>query len=321
VPDRRTGGGRLAGALVGGFVAAFLGAAAAGLALSDRAGAPSAAPGPSPARPPAASKSSPVPSPAGPFVVDVSAEAQLPRLVRHPRTVRIRVVNHAAVPLRVREVELLTDSFAATGPFAVDVVIPAGRARGLDIRYGEARCDGQTRPELVPPSARLVVGPADAAADDPRWRTVHLELAADALTRVLHADCALARVSEAVEVRFGPWTPQPDGRLRGSVVIERRSGDEPVVLHAVSGNILFRLDTGDGDLGTLAPGQDRLEVPVTADASRCDGHAVGEVKRQHRYRFQSWVTIGEDAQLPTVVAIDDEQADQLEEMLLIRCDL
>lgn len=319
--ERGTGGGRLAGALVGMVAVVAAASALTGVALS---GADAARSGEVPRRAPVASPTRTDDGPPVPLVVDLSAQVQLPRLVRQPRTALVRVVNHAAAPVRVREVELRTDSFAPTGPVAKDVVIPAGQTRGLEVVYGEARCEGRVAPSPAPARAWLVVGPVDAPAqdlDDPRWRSVELPLSGEALAQVLRTDCAHARVAEAVELRFGPWTPLPDGRLRGLVVVERRLGDEPVVLHAVAGNILFRIDTADGDLGALAPGQRRLEVPVTADAARCDGHAVGEVKRQHRYQFAAWVSVGEDAQLPTTVAVDDDGADQLEEILRRRCDL
>ena len=85
----------------------------------------------------------------------MSATVQLPRLVREPRTVGVLVHNQGQSPVHVRQVELVTESFAPTGPVTKDVVIAAGSEKSLTLTYGEGQCGGALTPPVAPAHAAL----------------------------------------------------------------------------------------------------------------------------------------------------------------------
>ena len=292
-------GGRL---VVGLAVALALAASAVGLVLT---------------RPAPESEALPAPTPA--VAAGLTATLELPRLVREPRTVRILVRNHGADPVDVREVELLTGSFEATGPVAKEVTIPPGGARGLAVTYGAGRCGGEAAPPAAPATARLAL-----ALPEGRTRQVRLALPHpdDGLTLLLHTDCATQVVARAADVRLTGWAELPDGRLRGVLRVERRAGDQRLEIRDLVGSVLFTLAVEPAEptpIGVLPAGLDRLEVPVVADAARCSGHAVGEAKQ--RFLFRTWVSVGAVPSLPAVVAVDPAGQARLDAMLRHRCRL
>src|SRR5262245_59111354 len=103
-----------------------------------------------------AASCSPSPKPPAPALDEtLTATVQLPRLVRDPRTVAVLVRNHGSSPVRIRQVELVTESFAPTGPATKDVVIAAGSAKSLSLTYGEGQCGGALTPPVAAAHAAL----------------------------------------------------------------------------------------------------------------------------------------------------------------------
>jgi hypothetical protein len=86
------------------------------------------------------------PTPADSLDETLSASVYLPRLVRDERTVAVMLRNDGPSPVRVLEVELVTDSFAPTGPVIKDTVIAPGSEKALTLTYGAGQCNGQTAP-------------------------------------------------------------------------------------------------------------------------------------------------------------------------------
>jgi hypothetical protein len=227
----------------------------------------------------------------------LTATIQLPRLVRDPRTVAVLVRNDGEAPVHVRQVELLSESFAPTGPVTKDVVIAAGSAKSLSLLYGEGRCDGALTPPVAAARAALVV--------EVDGQSVPVELpipnAADLAPR-LHADCAAQVVAAAASFRLQGWVPGPDGVLQATLQVTRVAGDEPITVYELSGSVLYRLTPVAGLPAQLAPGSELFEIPILASAARCDAHAMADVK--FPYLFRAFVTIGDSPRLPASIDTD-----------------
>jgi hypothetical protein len=264
---------------------------------------------PAPTGPPAAA---PVVAP------HLAATVELRRTVQRPRTVAIAVENRGAEPVRVVRAELVGASFGAAGPFQADVQVPAGLVRDVFLRHGVARCGGQAAPPAAPARAVLEV----VSVDGRHHRLVlPLPYPNGSLDRRLSEDCTARVLARAVRVDLDRLSPLPDGRLRGEVVLRRVAGDEPIELHDVAGTVLFRVVAAPRHaprpVAVLPPGRDRLVVPVTIDAARCGGHAIGEAKQ--RYTIHVWVTVGPDQRLHTTVEPGATHRRQLVDLQDRRC--
>jgi hypothetical protein len=249
----------------------------------------------------------------------LAATAELRRTVQEPRAVAIAVENLGAEPVRVVRAELVGDSFAETGPFVVDVQVAPGLIRDVFLRHGEGRCGGQAAPPAA--AARAVL---EVVTVDSRRHSVELDLPYPnrSLMRRLSEDCTAQLLARSVRTELAALSPLPDGRLRGVVVVvERLAGDWPVELHEVAGTVLFNVVAAPRDtprpVAVLPNREDRLEVPVTIDAARCSGHAIGEAKQ--RYTIHLWVTVGADERLHTTIEPVADQVSQLKEMQDRRC--
>lgn len=255
--------------------------------------------------------SSPAPSPSPSPVVALeealTATVYLPRLVRDDRTVAVLLRNDSPSPVRVLEVELVTDSFAPTGPVAKDVVIAPGSAKALPLTYGEGQCDGQTSPPVAPAHAALVL------EVDGQSVSIQLPLPnSDDLAPRLHADCAAQFVTAAIDVRLEGWAGNPDGTLQTTLLVSRVAGDEPVTVNDLKGSVLYRLTATNGLPVVLPSGTERVEIPVTVSPARCDGHAMADAK--FPYLFLAYVTIGDSPLLPGHITTDEPGKEALPEM-------
>lgn len=257
----------------------------------------------------------PAPASAAPAL---AATAELRRTVQEPRTVAIAVENLGTEPVRVVRAELVGDSFARTGPFEVDVRVPPGLIRDVFLRHGQGRCGRQAAPPAAPARAVLEVVTADG-----RRHPVEVDLPHPngSLTRRLAEDCSAQLLARSVRTELAALSSLPDGRLRGIVVVQRLAGDRPIELYDVAGTVLFHVVAAPRDaprpVAVLPDGQGRLEVPVTIDAARCTGHAIGEAKQ--RYTIHLWVTVGADQRLHTTIEPTADQVSQFKQMHDRRC--
>jgi hypothetical protein len=238
------------------------------------------------------------------------------------RQVAIALYNDGPVPVRVSRLELVAPSFDGLAAVAVDALLPPGGLRvDVPISYGIGRCDGVNTTPSAEPSTVLV----EATPAGGRARTLTLRLAQPnpMLDKLLRNDCEQARLRRAVAtVHFGGWRADAAG-LRGTVVVERGAEDTPVTLQDLTGSIMYSLDPDPAGrprpLGTLAAGQRRLVVPVTARPGRCDQHALAEIKKP--FVFPAWITLGDGERRYTEIAVSDPDRKLLDRMLRRVCHL
>lgn len=241
---------------------------------------------------------------------ELTATAEIRRSFARPGLVIIAVTNHGTQPVRITSVELLSDSFEATGPQEFDSTIPPGTTpRDLQVEYGTARCPGGVESATAQSRVALVAESEDGAEHELELDLPHPN---GTLDRLLRADCGAQVLTESVELTLGPLEPEPDGTVTGVLTVTRINGSaEPAAVADVRGSVLFTV-TAQPD-AALPAGQTRLHL----DAFRCTGHAIGDAKRP--YAFTVWITLGAAEPIPTMIPVDDAHRAALDAMQAVRC--
>lgn len=247
---------------------------------------------------------------AGGATPDLSATAEIRRSFNRPGLVVIAVTNHGAEPVTVTSAELLSDSFEATGPQPLDSTIrPSDIPLDLQVEYGPARCPDGIDSAAAASQVRLTTR---SDGGDEYEQVLDLPHPNGTLDRLLRTDCRDAALAEAVTLAMGPLEPRADGTLTGVLTVTRvDGGTTPATITDSRGSVLFTI-TPEAD-PSLPPGQLR----VVADVLRCGGHAIGDAKRP--YGFTAWIDLGDGAEIPTAIPVDDAHRAALDAMQPIRC--
>lgn len=78
-----------------------------------------------------------------------------------------------------------------------------------------------------------------------------------------------------------------------------------------------RLPDPDSVPATPAPDEDALTIPVELSTERCEAHALTECNKT--YRFNVWVSIGDEPSLLVEVLPDGEARALLDEAMQMGC--
>ena len=256
---------------------------------------------PSSASPSSAPSSSPTPSPgpAVPPVAGIEAEAvQLRTDAAVGGQVQVRVTATGGEPFTVTSVAIDSPGFAPLPDRAVTAAYAPGQTIDLTTPFGEVVCDRAAEPA----AARLAV-----VRPDGRSEVLRVPLAAEDLTEI-HADACAARAALAVAGVAVTGLTVDGEAATGSLVLTRAGDDDrAVTVTRLEGNVLYH---AAADLPrTLEEGSASLEVPVEFTMARCDPHALAEVKQP--YRFLLGVQVGQDAEVPVDLPLEQAQRDVL----------
>ncbi|TAL25391.1 MAG: hypothetical protein EPN99_01670 [Frankiales bacterium] len=221
------------------------------------------------------------------------------------RMLSVTTTNSGDSPLVVERVQLLARGFVAVPSAPVDVVLPPGDRVDVPVAYGAARCGDPLPGETD--AARMVLRRDGEPAQEV---LVRLSAEGGLLPRLRASECALAAVRAVVDLSLGEsWVRRGD-RLDGSLVLTRRSGDEPVRVLEAGGHIVF---TVRGSLpAALGPGTERVEVPLSVTPTRCDGHALSQNSRGAVFPFV--VAVGDGAAVQTPALAGPSLQSQLQEL-------
>jgi hypothetical protein len=221
--------------------------------------------------------------------------------------------NDAQVSIEVAAFRLVDPRFAELGPTARDVAIPPGLGpRSMPMPYGAVDCsDG-----LADGTAVVEVTMADGTV-----LPVPVDQVGQAFLDAFHADkCQLQQLGEVVSLRWStPVTSVDAATIRLPLVVERRSGDEPITVEEVGGTVVFAdrlVDPGAVPV-TLGPGASRVEIAVELSAARCEAHALTESNKT--FRFAVWVSIGDQPSHRVEVLPDGEPMAALEQAMQAGC--
>jgi hypothetical protein len=272
-------------------VALLVGACGQGAAPSS----PEASPAPAPTS---------APGPEAPAVPGIAAEAVRLRTDEAVGgRVQVRVTNTGTAPFTVTSVVIESPGSAPLPPTAVSATYAPRQTIDLPTPVGTAVC----RAEPEPAVARLTLTRPDGAVEELR-----VPLTGDALARVHREECAVAALAEVVDVSLADLAP--DGQhLTGTVVLTRRSGNEPVEVTALARSVLVDPVLTDELPVVLPPDEAELRLPVTFRLASCDPHVLAETKKP--FVFPLTVVVGERAGVPVDLPVDDGQRAMLQELV------
>ncbi len=260
---------------------------------------------------PAAQGTPPVAVPtvsAPPPVAGIEAEAvRLRSDVTAGRRLQVRISDTGPAPFTVTSVQLDTPGFAALPPRDTSTEFTPGQVIDLPVERGAVDC--AARPD--PAAARLTVVRPDGSTEELR-----VPLAGDTLARLHAQECAAEALLDVVDLRVEDLAGE-GATLAGDVVLTRRSGDEEIVVSEVSPSVVLAPVPQRELPVRLAPGEDRLELPVSFDAARCDPHALAETKQP--FVFPVRVTVGDGEDAVVDLPLDDGQRARLQEFLTSAC--
>ncbi len=196
----------------------------------------------------------------------------------------LRVTNDGDEQLLVTAVGL---DWPGYGPaFAVpnDATVAAGRTLDLRTTLPEPVCD-----ERVPEPAAGVLDTSTGRVVAPLKDTSQ-----DYLRRLWRTQCDARLVSEALSLDVtGGWTQEgagDDASASSTLVLTRRTGDEPLEVRRVDGSVLYDLALDEPLL--VAPGEDGGRTTVRIlPGNRCDEHARGQATAP--FDFSVGLTVGD----------------------------
>ena len=242
-------------------------------------------------------------APVGP---ELSAEVVQYRRDAQRDVVQVKVTNHAAEPVHVDRVEVVSPTFTTTAGADKDSTVGAGLSVHLTVPLADPACS----PEDAGDGAATVRLDLDG-------RPVELAVGDDVLREVRAARCAEQAVGEVVALVWQPaWTdagtvdgePGLRGRLRATPV-----SSAPVTLRVEGATTLFTVD--ETVTATTAGTPVVLDVVVTV--TRCDPHAVAEDKKG--YLFPVRVQVADEAEVLVEVAVPVPERAQLQALIERTC--
>ena len=240
--------------------------------------------------------------PAAPAVT-VALEQSRDNENRH--LLQVVLTNDGPEPVEVVRLQLRSPAFVDVAPTAREDVLGPGRRLAFPIPYGAADCRGS--------------GPATVVLGYRRDGGLgEVELAVpvgDPLLARLHGrECRLAALGRTASLSLTGWTRR-GGTARAELVVTRLRGAEPVAVTAVDGSVIITLRPA-GPLPLTLDGP-QVRLPVVANASRCDPHALAESKRT--YEFSLAVAHGDGPPLTVAVRPDPADLPLLEQLVRDTC--
>ena len=221
--------------------------------------------------------------------------------------------NESEVAVEVVAFRLVDPRFAVLEPAPRDVSIPPGLGpRSMPMPYGAVECSGGAPGGTAAIEVTMAGGTVVPVPVDP---------AGQQFLDVFHADkCEVQQIGEMVSLRWStPITAIEAATIQLPLVIERRSGDEPITIEEIGGTVVFAdrlVDPGSVPV-TLEPGTSRVEVEVDLSAARCEAHALTESNKT--FRFSVWVGIGGQPSHRVEVIPEGEPRAALEEAMQAGC--
>lgn len=206
-----------------------------------------------------------------------TGDTSFPRTLQADRMVEVQVETPGEQRGIVVSVALDSPFFGPSGTVPTNVLLEPGWLARLRVPLGPALCPAAMGESIATVEVRAYEG-VDLA-------TSEVVLDDVALAEINASECRQRVATDAAAPSFAS-EPIVDGdRLETAVVLQRGPSAAPATLTSLSSNVIFTLETAPGALPvTLAADEDRVAVPVTITATRCDAHAFAESKKTFVFR-------------------------------------
>lgn len=218
---------------------------------------------------------------------------------------QVEIVNGTRERFDVSSVQFVWEGY--TTPVSErDSIVVGGQTIDFPVPFPGATCVGDGTIDTMPPLDTAVVrlgSPDGSVRDVPvvdRWhlaRKLYLE------------DCLRQRIDEAVTIEWADLHEEEyEGRpiTAGVLRLTRGTGEGEIRIEEVSGTIPYSfeaVDTAVGETVAVLPADEStVEVPIRFVESRCDPHALAEVKQPHKFVAQ--VDLGDGVLQPYVITPD-----------------
>lgn len=221
----------------------------------------------------------------------------------------LRVTNDGDEPLLVSAVGLDWPGYGPAFTVANDATVEPGRTLDLRTTLPEPACDDRS-PD-----------PASGVLDTSAGRVVAplKDTSQDYLRRLWRTQCDAQVVSEALSLGFaGGWAQEGAGAgatAASTLVLTRRSGDEPIEVRGVDGSVLYDVAL-DAPLVVGSGASSGRTVVRILPGNRCDEHARGQATAP--FDFQVSLRVG-DRRATVPFPVSDAAAGAAQRMLDRAC--
>lgn len=234
----------------------------------------------------------------------VSVELHQFRVDQVARRLLVGVRNDGPGPLHIKDLRLVSGSFAPIPPTRFEQSLAPTPRVDLSIPFGAARCGPVSIPALQPAVILARIKGAGGRVRTVRFRLRHPE---PLLGQTLIRECGTHILRQSIDVRLGTvWNRVASGSgstdrdaLRGDLLITRTGRGRPVTIATLGSNPHFNLRLAEADLPyAVPPGPGELRLPVEVTPARCDAHAFAEAKYAQRFAVYGEIGDGRQHTLP-----------------------
>ena len=218
---------------------------------------------------------------------------------------QVQMVNDTDERFEVSSVQFVWDGYT-TPVTPRDSTIVAGQIIDFPVAFPGATCVGNGLVDTMPPPENAVVllGLEDGSVREvpviARWHLAR---------RLYLEDCQRQFIAASVTIVWADLhEEQFEGRpvTAGLLRLTRGAGTGTITIDTISGTIPYSFEpvdtAADEPVIMLGAGDDVGEVPIRFTESRCDPHALAEVKQPHKFVAQ--VDLGDGVLRPFIVVPD-----------------
>ncbi len=224
---------------------------------------------------------------------------------RDTAKVLLRVDNEGTAPLHITEAGIDWAAYGGRTVIDKDYELQPGERIDLTFTLPEERCeDGEGQPEVV-------VGTDRGSVSE------ELHSYGEEFIRTLWATrCFAASLKAAADISYAAdWRVEPS-RVTGDLVVQRRSGAEPITFRSSLGSVLYQVRLVRRPV-VVPPDTSTRRVPYEVlPNNRCDEHAIGQATAPFSFKYD--VGVG-DAHRIVVLTPPVALQDDISAMLLDHC--